>query len=73
VDAATVAWSVVGVLAIGTINLLVSFSLALYVAMKSQRVRFMETPALVGKLLERFRTTPRSFFVPPPETPAEAT
>ena len=72
VDAGTIALSAVGVGAVGMVNLVVSFSLALYVAMKSQRVSFVETPALVGNLLQRFLSRPMSFFLPPPDVPADA-
>jgi len=54
-----------GILAIGTTNLLVSFSLALYVALRAQRVRFNETGRLLRKLVHRFLRTPGEFFFPP--------
>jgi site-specific recombinase len=72
VAVSTLLVSVLGVVAIGAINLAVSFSLALWVAMRSQRVRFRETPDLLGRLLARFRRAPLSFFVPPRESVAEA-
>jgi site-specific recombinase len=68
----TLAVSVLGVVAIGIVNLAVSFSLALWVAMRSQRVRFVETPDLLRRLISRFRREPLSYFVPPREAPAEA-
>jgi site-specific recombinase len=70
--AATIVVSLLGVLAVGLVNLAVSFSLALYVAMRSQRVEFVETPELLAKLLQRLRDTPLAFLRPPrePEAPA---
>jgi site-specific recombinase len=70
--ATTLALSAIGVLAIGLINLAVSFSLALWVAMRSQRVTFQETPALLRSLAVRLRRRPASFLVPPRETPVDA-
>ncbi len=55
----------VGVLGIGLINLGVSFSLALYVALRAQRVRFADRRALFGRLGRRFLKRPRDFFWPP--------
>jgi len=61
-----------GVLLIGSVNLLVSFSLALYVAMKSRRLSFAQWRQLVKMLLQRLFTQPRDFFLPPRKD-AEAT
>jgi site-specific recombinase len=66
-DIGTIVLTAVGVLGIGLVNLMVSFSLALWVAMRSQRARFRETPYLAAKLWERFRREPREFFAPPRE------
>jgi site-specific recombinase len=65
VPVAVLAVSALGVLAIGLINLVVSFTLALWVAMRSQRVRFVDAPQLMRRLLHRMRTEPASFFAPP--------
>lgn len=54
-----------GVLAIGIVNLTVSFGLALYVALRAQRVAFADTRRLLGKLLRRFLRGPQDFFWPP--------
>lgn len=54
-----------GILAIGFTNLVVSFTLALYVALRAQRVRFNETGRLLRKLVQRFLRTPGEFFFPP--------
>lgn len=56
-----------GVGVIGLMNLFVSFSLALYVAMRAQRVTFGAGRALVGELARRFFKRPRDFFWPPRE------
>jgi site-specific recombinase len=54
-----------GVLLIGVTNLAVSFSLALYVAMKSRQIRFDRSGELIRLLLRRLADSPRSFFLPP--------
>jgi len=63
--------SLTGVLAIGIVNLTVSFSLALYVAMRSRNVSFEQTGQLVSLLWKRFIKHGRDFFFPPREVKAE--
>jgi site-specific recombinase len=67
VSATTAALSVLGIVGIGVMNLFVSFGLALYVAMRSQRVRFTQAVPLLGKLWERARREPLSYLLPPSE------
>lgn len=62
-----VLWSVVGVALIGMTNLLVSFSLALWVALRSRKLRGSEVLPLVPAVLRRFLRGPRDFFIPPRE------
>jgi len=57
--------SVIGVLAIGTVNLWVSFSLALFVALRARQVRFRHGLALAKAVFTRFRKGPKDFFIPP--------
>ncbi|GJI98503.1 recombinase [Duganella caerulea] len=54
--------SVAGFLAIGTVNLLVSFGLALWVALRSRQARFKQGWQLLKALGRRFRQGPVSFF-----------
>lgn len=54
-----------GVTVIGLMNLSVSFGLAMWVALRAQRVRFAESRALIGGLFKRLLTTPSHFFWPP--------
>lgn len=54
-----------GVAAIGLTNLLVSFSLALYTAMKSRRVRFVYGRQLFGRVVRRILRRPHDLFVAP--------
>lgn len=61
--------AIVGIFVIATTNLLVSFSLALFVAMRAQKVQFSETRALLVVLMGRLRTTPGQFFWPPRRDP----
>ncbi len=60
---------VVGVLAIGTMNLLVSFGLAMVVALKSQQIEFSDSGELLGMLWHRMRARPQDFFWPPADAP----
>jgi site-specific recombinase len=65
VDIDTGIISFIGVLLIGLVNLLVSFSLALFVALKARNVTYGEWVAL-GKLIGgHFITRPSDFFLPP--------
>ena len=69
----TAVTSTLGVLSIGTVNLLVSFSLALFVALRSRQVSFTQGPALLKTLLMRFVAAPLDFFLPPKNTVEEKT
>jgi site-specific recombinase len=50
---------------IGFVNLSVSFSLALYVAMKSRKVRFKQWHLLLSNLATRLNQYPGEFIFPP--------
>ncbi|WP_050467693.1 site-specific recombinase [Herbaspirillum chlorophenolicum] len=71
--------SAVGVLAVGAINLWVSFALALFVALRSRQVRFRQGGKLLKALSARFLKKPGEFFWPPkdaqqaPAEPADGT
>ena len=58
-------WAVAGVAAIALVNLVVSFTLALYVAMKSRHLGADQIVRLAGLLGRRFLRNPLSFFAPP--------
>ena len=64
--------TIAGVLLIGLINLLVSFNLALYVAMRSRGITFAQGRFLSTLVLRHFFKRPQDFFFPPrsAETPA---
>ena len=67
------AWAAVGVIGIATVNLLVSFSLALYVAMRSRRLGSTQLLRLGGLVLRDFARNPMRYYLPPPSvSPAEA-
>jgi site-specific recombinase len=53
------------IILIGTVNLLVSFSLALYVAMKSRKVTFAQWRMLIKQVLIRLNQHPAEFLLPP--------
>lgn len=67
-DWPTVAISLLGIAAIGLTNLMVSFSLALMVALKSRRVRYRQWLPLAGLIIRRFFRHPTLFFLPPKTT-----
>lgn len=63
VDAITLLRACGGVALIGLVNLAVSFSLALWVAMRSRGADFSGAIALLPDLWRRFRSNPKRFFV----------
>jgi site-specific recombinase len=65
VSAQVMLTSLFGILCIGTANLLVSFGLALFVALRSRQVQFSRGGALVKALLSRLAQRPLDFFIPP--------
>lgn len=61
--------SVAGFLSIGIVNLLVSFGLALWVALRSRQVRFQHGWQLIKALGRRFRVAPVAFLIGSKEDP----
>ncbi|MFZ6723045.1 site-specific recombinase [Undibacterium sp. Ji49W] len=59
------AYSLFGIMTIGMVNLGVSFSLAMLVALRSRRVSFGQGGLLTVLLWTRFWQGPRDFFLPP--------
>ncbi|MGB2831843.1 MAG: site-specific recombinase [Methylotenera sp.] len=64
-------YAVLGLVLIGLVNLTVSFSLALFVAMKSRKVRFQQWRLLLSSLATRLNQHPGEFFMPPKKLPAQ--
>ncbi|MFP5382449.1 MAG: site-specific recombinase [Gammaproteobacteria bacterium] len=64
VPAGILAISFAGVLLIAAVNLAVSFSLALTVALRARGQRIEDSSRLVAAIARRFRQSPASFFVP---------
>ena len=60
-----VAYCALGLGLIGLMNLVVSFGLALYVAMKSRKLRFNQWRTFIFALLQRFNQYPTEFILPP--------
>lgn len=56
--------SFIGVLLIGLVNLLVSFSLALMVALRAKEVQFFEWKRLNSMVMDHFLTRPWEFILP---------
>ncbi|TXD77496.1 site-specific recombinase [Algoriphagus ratkowskyi] len=57
--------TIFGIICIGLMNFLVSFSLAIFVATKSRGVNFNQRAELFKIVLGRFALKPLQFFVPP--------
>jgi site-specific recombinase len=64
------ATSVAGFLAIGAVNLLVSFTLALWVALRARKIRFEHGIRLLRALGRRFIAAPIDFFIGPKDIPS---
>lgn len=62
---------VLGIALIGLANLMVSFTLALSVAMKARKVAFTQWPTLLQSLGKRFRQKPGEFLLPPKSQKAD--
>jgi site-specific recombinase len=65
VPLSTIAWCIAGIAGIGALNLMVSFSLAIYVAMRSRRATWRNWGELARRLLRLLRERPGEFFLPP--------
>ncbi|WLI90423.1 site-specific recombinase [Massilia sp. R2A-15] len=65
------ATSIAGFLAIGAVNLLVSFSLALWVALRARNIRFEHGIRLLRALGRRFIAAPLDFFIGPKDLPSD--
>ncbi len=61
------AWALLGVALIGLVNLAVSFSLALWTALRARGIVFTQTRELLRRILWRFRVQPSSFLLPRPD------
>lgn len=59
--------SLLGVALIGIVNLLVSFSLAMFVALRSKGVKVLEWKTISKLIYTHLFTQPRDFFLPRPE------
>ena len=73
IDLATVTHALVGIGLIGFVNLSVSFTLALMVALRSRGVAFSQTGALITILFARLRANWKQFVWPAVETGTKGT
>jgi site-specific recombinase len=64
-DPETIAITFLGIALIGMVNLLVSFGLALWVALRARKVRFRHGFRLLRALGRRLRAAPLDFFIGP--------
>lgn len=58
-------WTVLGIIGIGAMNFIVSFSLALSLAIRSRNISIRQGAELLGLLGKYARTNTREFFLPP--------
>ena len=63
--------SIGGFLAIGTVNLLVSFGLALWVALRARKIHFKQGILLLKTLGKRFVSAPLDFFIGQKDIPSD--
>lgn len=61
-------YSFVGMLLIGMVNLIVSFSLSLMIALRSKEVHFSQWKDLSELIFKHFITRPKDFFIPRDES-----
>jgi site-specific recombinase len=66
-----IAYTALGLALIGFMNLTVSFGLALYVAIKSRKVRFTQWRLLLANLATRLNQHPGEFIWPPKTAPTK--
>jgi site-specific recombinase len=64
-DGETIGMTFLGIALIGMVNLLVSFGLALWVALRARKVRFRHGIRLLRALGRRLRAAPLDFFIGP--------
>jgi site-specific recombinase len=67
------ALAALGVGLIGAVNLLVSFSLALWIALRSRGIASGQARRVAGDILRAFRQHPRAFLLPPRKLAAAET
>lgn len=60
--------AILGIFVAGTLNLVTSFGLAIYVAMKSRKVRYRHWRLFAGELLSTIYHHPGKFLLPPKHT-----
>ncbi len=65
IDPETIGITLLGIALIGMVNLLVSFGLALWVALRARKIRFRHGFQLLRALGARLRAAPLDFFVGP--------
>jgi site-specific recombinase len=68
-DAQTLGIALLGIALIGMVNLLVSFGLALWVALRARKIRFYHGFKLLRALGSRLRAAPLDFFIGPKADP----
>lgn len=64
-----IGYAALGIFLVATINLLTSFGLAIYVAMKSRQVRYRHWKAFANQLLGALYHQPGRFLLPPKKSP----
>lgn len=67
IDFITFVYTVIGIIGVGFMNFIVSFGLAIFVAIQSRRVAFNKTGLLLKYLLLHLFTKPLDYLFPPEE------
>jgi site-specific recombinase len=61
-------FTLLGIFFIGTFNFLVSFTMSMFVALKSRNISISKIPEVMGAIGRKWRTSKREFFVPVKES-----
>ncbi|HMT29556.1 MAG TPA: hypothetical protein PKD91_09785, partial [Bacteroidia bacterium] len=64
-DSDTIIVTIISIVAIGFVNFIVSFGLAIFTAIRARNVKFRQTWKLINLLKAYFFTYPLDFFLPP--------
>src|SRR5690606_1830056 len=59
-----IVWVFIGVLGVGFVNFMISFSLAFYVALKSRNVRSPDVLEFLKAIANHFNSNPKDFLIP---------
>lgn len=61
-------WAIVGMIAIGFFNFIVSFTLSFSLAINARKIKYSEVKYMVKAVWALFKVSPKQFFIPPKNT-----